>query len=414
MTNIAKEYLVQPGRLHDDDTTSLEMRINKAERADGIRYYSPAHSDTGDGFVLVVLNPTQEQWLKKYGKRVLCIDDTFDLTAYKLRLSTVIVVDEWDRALPCAYLLSHRMTQHEVAMLFEEVYAVLPTFDTDYLMSDDTNTFWNGFKTMERGLEEGRFRLREQHKAHELARKKFDDKLECVVAVDKGTWNVFDGDTIHTVRESVCPCDSRFNNHCKRDMCGACSYSLTCDCRYDIKSGVSCAHVHAAVLYASSSRIRLMSTTKTNEHGEACFFIDRIGNAEEERATSPGPLCIGQSKHNQGGMDSESLALNDANTEIGAGSTEVCILDANRDHLQRLDAKAQLKKRDVRTDQASVQLPKYQKDDVPFCSLCFRMQPQDGGESVTVDWIQCCSCENWMHVACLNGSETCPHDETPL
>lgn len=81
-----------------------------------------------------------------------------------------------------------------------------------------------------------------------------------------------------------------------------------------------------------------MSTTKTNEHGEACFFIDRIGNAEEERATSPGPLCIGQSKHNQGGMDSESLALNDANTEIGAGSTEVCILDANRDHLQRLDA----------------------------------------------------------------------------
>lgn len=78
-------------------------------------------------------------WLKKYSRRALCIDDTFDLTAYKLGLSRIIVVDEWDIVLPCAYLLSHRMTQREVSMLFEKIRSVHPTLEADYIVTDDTD-----------------------------------------------------------------------------------------------------------------------------------------------------------------------------------------------------------------------------------------------------------------------------------
>lgn len=126
---------------------------------------------------------------------------------------------------------------------------------------------------MERGLEEGRYRLREQHKAHELARRKFHDKPDSITPVQTGIWHVLDGETTYIVKESECPCDSKvcltllfislirekknsfqLNNHCKRDMCGACSYSFSCDCRHDTRSGISCAHIHAAVLYAPKSR----------------------------------------------------------------------------------------------------------------------------------------------------------------
>ncbi|KAK6022780.1 hypothetical protein OSTOST_11508 [Ostertagia ostertagi] len=126
------------------------MRVPEKAPEDGIRVYTPAVNDTGEGFSLgkkqkyVIITPLQESWLA-YGARTICMDDTFNLTSYCLRLATVIIVDEWDRGLPAAYLLSNRMTEDEVASLFKEVKTLLPCFDTEYFMSDDCNSFYNGF-----------------------------------------------------------------------------------------------------------------------------------------------------------------------------------------------------------------------------------------------------------------------------
>ncbi|KHJ90820.1 hypothetical protein OESDEN_09325 [Oesophagostomum dentatum] len=121
------------------------MRVEANEASDGIQFYKPAQDSSGDGFTLVIINPTQKEWLRRYGRRALCMDDTFNLTSYSLRLATIVVADEWDRALPAAYLLSYRMTEVEIGILFEQVKKNLPSFHTDYIMTDDTNTFWNGF-----------------------------------------------------------------------------------------------------------------------------------------------------------------------------------------------------------------------------------------------------------------------------
>ncbi|KAK6761982.1 hypothetical protein RB195_022904 [Necator americanus] len=37
------------------------------------------------------------------------------------------------------------MTDIEVGMMFEHVKKLLPSFHTDTFITDDTNTFWNGF-----------------------------------------------------------------------------------------------------------------------------------------------------------------------------------------------------------------------------------------------------------------------------
>ncbi|KAK6763017.1 hypothetical protein RB195_023644 [Necator americanus] len=123
--------------------------MNVTERIDGVTVEHCltylGHEACPSQLRLVVTNPTQRQWLRKYGQRALCVDDTFNLTSYALRLATVIAADEWDRALPAAYLLSYRMTEAEVGLLFEHVKKYLPSFHTDYFMTDDTNTFWNGY-----------------------------------------------------------------------------------------------------------------------------------------------------------------------------------------------------------------------------------------------------------------------------
>lgn len=85
-------------------------------------------------------------WLTKYSRRAVCLDDTFNLTPYNLRLTTVIVPDEWDRGLPAAFLLSNKLREREVALLFEEIKEVAPDFDPKYFMTDDCNTFYNGFR----------------------------------------------------------------------------------------------------------------------------------------------------------------------------------------------------------------------------------------------------------------------------
>ncbi|CAJ0595019.1 unnamed protein product [Cylicocyclus nassatus] len=141
---IALKHNLDPARRHSIDILSLEMRIGEHIPDDGIRHYTAATDASGDNFSLVIVTPIQKIWLESYAKRALLMDDTFNLTPYSLRLASVVVLDEWDMGLPAAFLLSFKMTENEVSILFQEI-VLLPQFDTAYFMSDDSNSFYNGF-----------------------------------------------------------------------------------------------------------------------------------------------------------------------------------------------------------------------------------------------------------------------------
>ncbi|KAL6738578.1 hypothetical protein Aduo_012113 [Ancylostoma duodenale] len=108
------------------------MRVEAHSDSDGIQYYAPAKNATGDGLVLVIMNPIQRRWLTKYGGQAVCFDDTLNLTAYSPRLATIIVADERDNDLLAGYLLSYWMTAVEVATLFSYVKKQIPLFCTDF------------------------------------------------------------------------------------------------------------------------------------------------------------------------------------------------------------------------------------------------------------------------------------------
>ncbi|KAK6046396.1 hypothetical protein COOONC_16099 [Cooperia oncophora] len=113
--------------------------------ATGIRYYAPSLNDTGDGFCLVIINETQRKWLTDFSQRGIGIDDTFNVSMYKLRLATIIVADHSDRALPAAFMLSFRMSESELVTLFDKVKELVPAFAPDFFMSDDAASFHNAF-----------------------------------------------------------------------------------------------------------------------------------------------------------------------------------------------------------------------------------------------------------------------------
>ncbi|KHJ80066.1 hypothetical protein OESDEN_20268 [Oesophagostomum dentatum] len=156
--SIAIRNKIDLARRHNNDLMSAELRIREGNPNDGVRLYRPASEETGEGFVLifliaVIITPIQKEWLEKYAKRAICVDDTFNLTPYTLRLATVVLADEWDKGLPSAFLLSQRMTEEEVTLLFEQVKMLVPSFETAYFMSDDSNSFYNAFRRVFPGSE---------------------------------------------------------------------------------------------------------------------------------------------------------------------------------------------------------------------------------------------------------------------
>ncbi|GMR47818.1 hypothetical protein PMAYCL1PPCAC_30346, partial [Pristionchus mayeri] len=82
----------------------------------------------------------------KYSHRGVSIDDTFKTSRHSIKLLTVIVVDDFDRGLPAAHLLSYHMTEFDVEYLFKEIKKVHSLFDPAFFMSDAAPALYNGFR----------------------------------------------------------------------------------------------------------------------------------------------------------------------------------------------------------------------------------------------------------------------------
>ncbi|KAK6764405.1 hypothetical protein RB195_024654 [Necator americanus] len=80
-----------------------------------------------------------------------------------------------------------------------------------------------GKANKESGLKEGKYRLQQHHKA--------PTTMEAHIA-----WK---NNIVHATR---------------KDGCAACPYAYACSCPTDVRRGISCTHVHAALLYAAAGR----------------------------------------------------------------------------------------------------------------------------------------------------------------
>ncbi|CAJ0605227.1 unnamed protein product [Cylicocyclus nassatus] len=137
---------LRPGYRHKSDMNSLMLRETEANPEDGIRLLEVGDDPSGRGFRMIIITPTQVEWLRMYSDRGIAVDDTHNVTKYNLKLATVSVADQRDRGLPAAFLLSGTMTAYDVHKLFAEIQKLVPDFNPHQIVTDEAPCFYNGFR----------------------------------------------------------------------------------------------------------------------------------------------------------------------------------------------------------------------------------------------------------------------------
>ncbi|XGW14090.1 hypothetical protein V3C99_000413 [Haemonchus contortus] len=144
VSNIAIRSKLIPERSCANDLVSMKNLIVNNESIAAFKFLD-ATDVSGDRFLLALVTKNGKMYLEKYGNKGLIFDDTFNVTRCAFRLATLVVCDDGGNGFPCAHLLSFRMTSSEVAVLFEIVKETIPSFDPQFVMTDDTYVFYNGF-----------------------------------------------------------------------------------------------------------------------------------------------------------------------------------------------------------------------------------------------------------------------------
>ncbi|PIC35557.1 hypothetical protein B9Z55_014876 [Caenorhabditis nigoni] len=144
---LRKKYNLQEGVLDENDLASVKKRVERGWKEDGILMFQEP-DELGAGLRLVLMTPSQKELCLKYHHRGIVIDDTHNTTKYGIKLTTLMVLNGFDRAIPVAFLLSSSCTSDDCAALFQCVKNEIPTFHPQWFMSDEANAFWNGYNTI--------------------------------------------------------------------------------------------------------------------------------------------------------------------------------------------------------------------------------------------------------------------------
>lgn len=88
----------------------------------------------------------QRDWLVKFGKRGVCIDSTHGTTAMGFLLTSLLVVDDCGKGLPCAFLISNSESAENLEVFFRAISdRIGGSLDPEIFMSDDAAAFWNAW-----------------------------------------------------------------------------------------------------------------------------------------------------------------------------------------------------------------------------------------------------------------------------
>lgn len=62
--------------------------------------------------------------LEKFGNDVICIKDTHGVNSYHFNLTTVLIPDDMRKGFPCAFMISNRVGEIVLKMVFSQISAL--------------------------------------------------------------------------------------------------------------------------------------------------------------------------------------------------------------------------------------------------------------------------------------------------
>jgi len=96
-----------------------------------------------EDFVLIIMNNYQKSMLEKFGNDVISIDDTHGMNSYHFNLTTILVLDDMREGFPCVSMISNRVDEAVLKILFSQIRALTGPIEPKVFMSDMAKCFFN-------------------------------------------------------------------------------------------------------------------------------------------------------------------------------------------------------------------------------------------------------------------------------
>ena len=153
LQNIKKQYNISGTQKHHEDGISVDLWVQESitEPDNPVIFYKPQgtpHDHLKDEDFLLCLQTAFQRNMIKYASKTICIDSTHNTTQYDFMLTTVLVLDEFEEAVPVASAVSNREDAEILEVFFQSSVKRCcgQNFTTDIFinfMSDLANNFYN-------------------------------------------------------------------------------------------------------------------------------------------------------------------------------------------------------------------------------------------------------------------------------
>lgn len=159
--------LVDPHITNKDDATSVANIVSTSKREKGEKspfvYYKAKgeqNTDTRENkgslftkedFLLVIQTPAQAMMMAD-NPRIIFVDATHGLTAYGYQVMSVVVVDRFGNGLVVAFAITSRENEETWFLFGKSLRQPSLSCCVEVMMSDDTNSAWNGMTRVWRTL----------------------------------------------------------------------------------------------------------------------------------------------------------------------------------------------------------------------------------------------------------------------
>lgn len=139
---------------HQNDAVSVEAWVLEMESSGCVLFYKAQGMESVDhkelnkeDFLLIIMNPGQEEVLKKYSSDCVCLDGTHGLNQYDFELHTLLVLDDVREGFPCSFLISNRSDEQVLKIFYHYVRNKIGyPIACKVFMSDMAETYYNAWQ----------------------------------------------------------------------------------------------------------------------------------------------------------------------------------------------------------------------------------------------------------------------------
>lgn len=131
------------GKLHNVDRLSCLIRMDNNS---SIVYHNLNDIDNLSDSLIIIADKSMLDNFLKYGSDSVCMDSTFNVATNKLKLTAIVVINEFGVGAPVVFIVSNSLTTDTFEFCFNKIKLALGvSVVPNVFMSDNDNTYYNAW-----------------------------------------------------------------------------------------------------------------------------------------------------------------------------------------------------------------------------------------------------------------------------